>query len=336
VTRAALGHLGFALIVGVVFGLSPQTSTHPRYSLIGGGLAAAATFAFCRWRARGRSEPARFATLARPAASVWLALAAAGAVFAPTVVWLVDCWRENIFHNSHGIFVPLLMAMLARARLRRDPDAREESSAAGFAFVAAGLALAVLDAGLRTRYLAAVGVVLFLPGLSLLLLGRRRTRALALPLALGIFLLPVPNVLASPLGLREATAIGMARVLHWLGVPALVDDTLFVLPGDAVYLVSDNCAGFQLLLAGLAMATLLAFTGGSRARTLGIFAMVLPLVVLANVLRSALLLALTFFVGPHVLQVALVHGGTGVLAFWLVVFGLLALADRRALAAAFA
>jgi len=182
-----------------------------------------------------------------------------------------------------------------------------------------------------TRWLSVLGLILFLPGLSLLLLGAAHTRRLALPLTLGIFLIPVPNVFASPLGLRAITAHGTEALLSLSSFPVVLDFLRFDLADGKSYLVSDNCAGFQLLLAGLAMAVTFASTTGSPVRRALLFVAVLPLTVAANALRSALLVGLAASVGSHVLEVPLVHGGTGVFAFWIVFAGMLALADWRGL-----
>ena len=46
--------------------------------------------------------------------------------------------------------------------------------------------------GIRSELMSAVGLVLILPGLSLLLLGARRTRLSALPLLIAAMMLPIP------------------------------------------------------------------------------------------------------------------------------------------------
>lgn len=337
--RSTRRDAAIAAAVGVALGLGPLTSTHRSASIAGGVLAAAVVFAWRRRRgarARRRGESFDSRVLAPPPPAVWLALLLFAVVFAPTGAWLIGRWSVSIFHNSYGLLIPLLMVALAHGALARDAETAEEASPWGFAFLVVGLALAAADSGLGTHQLSVLGLITCLPGLSLLLLGARRTRALALPLALGIFLVPLPNVLATPLGLREITAAVAEPLLRAGGVPVLVDHLRLSLPSGDHYLVSDNCAGLQLLPAGLALALVLAGQARSRARAALLLVAALPLAIAANVVRSALLLALVHHAGSHLLQVPLVHGATGILAFWGLVAALLALAGpglaRRALA----
>ena len=337
--RSLRRDLGFAAAFGLVLALGPHTSTHLSVSVAGGVAVTALVFAIRRWlRARATSRGVAWDPPVFSSAPgwVWAALALSVAVFAPTIGWLVQHWGASVFQNSYGLFIPLLMALLGLSALRRDPDPRESSSAWGFAFVVLGLGLVAVDSGLRTRFLSVLGLIVYLPGLSLLLLGARRTRRLLLPLALGLFLMPLPNLFASPLGLRETTAVGAEWLLRGIGVAASLDHVRIALPSGEHYLVSDNCAGFQLLPAGFALAAVLAASTRSNVRRALLLLSVVPLALVVNMVRSALLLAFLHFAGARYLQVPLVHGASGVLAFWMLVIALLALADLRGLRKAFA
>src|SRR5262249_38522473 len=155
---------------------------------------------------------------------------------------------------------PLFMVLLARHTLRRDASPLEESSAWGLAFLLTGLALAVLEAGIGSHYLDAVGLVLVLPGLSLLLLGAPRTRAIALPPALGVFLVPLPPSLERFVWLSEASAAVASRLLHALHYPVIFNQTLVRLDSARVISITQNCSGASTLYAGIAFATMAAAT----------------------------------------------------------------------------
>ena len=224
------------------------------------------------------------------------------------------------------------MVVLARRTLRRDSPPETEgpetkASPWGFALLGAGLALAVVDAGIRTHYLSALGLVLCLPGLSLLLLGARRTRALALPFVLGVFLVPLPPNLATALDLPLATAFGMEPVLELIGVPVLREGTLITLPSD-IYGVSERCSGLAAFYAGLALAVLFAATTRSWPRRVLLLLAPWPAAVLANVLRSSALVALSHHFGIGVLNTAW-HGFSGIAAFWLTLALVAAVAGPR-------
>jgi exosortase len=220
------------------------------------------------------------------------------------------------------------MALLARSALRRDAGEAPEASAWGFALLVPALALLVVDAGLRSGTLSAVGLVLALPGLSLLLLGARRTRLLAFPLALGVFLVPIPSGLEDPLGFASASAALVDPIVDALGVEAHRHQTAFRLSTGWLG-IGGNCSGIATLHAGVALAGLFAFTARSRARSLLLLGLVVPIVLLVNAARLVGLVLLCERQGMGVLGTPL-HGLSGIAVFWLVVGALWLLADRPA------
>lgn len=318
--------MGFSALVGSLFALSPLTGAARLLPSLALGAVAGGGMLLARMR---RPLPAPVArTWAMPAPSALAVLALAALLFAPTLAWLYGQYTTSVWRNGHGLFVPFFMILLARSALRRDPSSDEESSAWGFAFLLPALALVVADAGVRSHYLSAFGLVLALPGLSLLLLGARRTRLIALPLALGIFLIPAPPSAEDALYLTLSTAIATDPIVEVLGLPVFRHQSLLRLP-DGVLSVGQNCSGLSALHAGFAFAALLAGTGRSLARGLLLLLLVYPVVVALNALRSVALVALTLRYGFEVLHLP-IHGLSGIGVFAGVLFVLWFCADRKA------
>jgi exosortase len=332
-SRATRRNLALALVVGLAVGASPHTSAHRILpSAVGGALAAAAAFV---WRQRsGRGERPPVLRLGRRSWLLAALLLVSGLAFAPTLTHLLRIYTHSIWWNGHGLFVPLVMASLAAAILRREGPGEESASPWGLALLALALGLAVVDAGPQSVVLGVLGLVLFPVALSLLVLGPRRTRALALPLALGSFLLPLPTSVASFVALPEATAVGVGAVFETLGVPVSRSHAVLWLPSQT-FGVSDNCSGFSALYAGLGFALLLAGCGRSPARAVLLLLALWPLTWLANVARTSVVLAVCERFGIGFLDTAL-HGLSGIAAFWLVMLGLWLLSDRGAVRRAFA
>jgi exosortase len=330
-TRPGRGDLAFAALVGVLFALSPLTGrTRILPSIVLGAAAAAVVLAARMRRGLRPADAPSGPTLSRPALPVIGVLALTAIVFAPTFYWLYEALTESVWRNGHGLFVPLFMVLLARHRLRRDPIRGEESSAWGFAWLVPALVLAVADAGIGSLYLSAIGLVLALPGLSLLLLGARRTRAIALPLALGVLLVPLPTLIEDAVGLRTATAALAKPMLEWVGAPVVFHQTQVRLPNGG-FSLSDNCSGFAALTASFAFAALLAATARSRVRGALLLLAVYPAVAFVNGARAAalVLLVMRYGEGPIMLTTP-VHGLSGIGVFIAVLGGLWLCADRAA------
>jgi exosortase len=320
--------LALAATAGLVFAVSPFTPDERAPSAAGGF---ALGLALLAWRLRRGSpvwrEPAAAATaVGRHALLGAGCLLLCLAAFAPTLQWMYREWTVSIWVNDHGLFVPFVMAWLAHKKLRDHAGDAEESSAWGFLPLTAGLALSVLDANAQSRYLAALGLLLALPGLSLLLLGRRRTWAIRTPLLLGVLLLPVPFSLVAPLGLRTFTAGSVLQLLHLLGLSALREGTLIHMPPAHNFVVADACSGANTLWAALAMALVLAVTNPSTWRRVALLIFAPLLAISANLLRVTLLVLLTRWLGTELLDTP-IHEATGGATFlgvlgplWLVAY----------------
>jgi exosortase len=258
--------------------------------------------------------------------AAWLLLFAV--IFAPTVYWLWQRWTMSVWHNTHGALIPFVVAYLVRDSLRRDESREESSSAWGFLFLVTGLLLVVVDSAIRTQLLAAFGLVLCLPGLSLLLLGARRTRQLAFPLTLAFFMLPIPAAFVQRvmLLLREISAVGAAELLSLVGVPVLREHTMLHLSGSSL-MVADACSGFSTLYSAVTMALLLAYLTPSRIRRVVILAAAAPAAIIANVLRCAALSLMVQGWGTEFLETWL-HPFTGLASFGLALAVLMMLAGR--------
>jgi exosortase len=319
--------LALAALAGVVMAASPLVPQHWLGSLAAGLVTGGAVLA---WRL---TRPARPEAPASPARRlrVPLLVGAAGmlwlAVFGTNWVWLYHQWTTSVWSNEHGIFVPFAVAYLVQRTLREDArPAHEEASPWGLPLVAFGAALAVLDLSIRSGYVGTVGLLLTLPGLSLSLLGPRRTRSLALPLAASWLMLPIPRTLATDMQLRHITASCVEWLLDSLGYTVLREATVLHLP-ERTFVISDACSGFATLYAAVSVAFVLACIshGHSRRALLMLAAPLLALV--ANVARVLILVLLTYHFGDWFID-SFFHPASGVATFVIVLFGLLAIAGR--------
>lgn len=246
-----------------------------------------------------------------------LAAALLAFVYLPTIRWLCERWTMSVWQHAHGAIVPPIVGYLCWSRLRgrwREPADRE---GLGLLLVVPALGLHALDAGLRTQILSAISLVLILPGLSLLLLGLRRTREIAFPLAATSFMLPLPLALLEPvhLALRSIAVECAARILPILGLTALREGHLLALPESSL-LVADACSGFSTVYASVTLAFLLAYWTDSPWRRVAVLATAVPVAIGANAVRVVLLALAVHHYGTQITE-TWVHTGSGVLTFML-------------------
>jgi len=331
--RVGAKDLLIAALGGATVGVSPFTPNELAPSLVAGILTGGALLGY---RIMSQVSPADAASTDAPPResplvppSVAVAFALYLAVIGPTVMWVFELWTSSIWLNGHGIFIPWLCAYLGLAALRGDPDTSSDSSAWGFAFFVPGLLLIVADSGIGSGYLAVVGLLLTFPGLTLLLLGARRTQRLAVPLTASLLMFPVPNILASHLYLRQITAWGVHPFLEELGMAVYRENTV-IHTAKYAFVVTDACSGFATLYASVATAAILACYCRTHSRRILVVLAAVPLALVANIVRVSLLVVITNWLGSDILETP-VHEASGVATFVVVLFGLFTLAGQTQL-----
>lgn len=236
-------------------------------------------------------------------------------LYAPTVAFLWERWTMSVWHNAHGALVPPVVAYLIYNDLKGFKGTPAQGSAWGFVLLLPALLVHAIDAGMHTQLLAAVSIVVALPGLSLLLIGIDRTKAIAFPLLFLLAALPIPLGMTEQIHmqLRQIATAATAWTVPWLGIPVFAEGTTLHLSTGPLQ-ITDACSGFSTLYAAAAVALLTAYsTPGWRRRALVLIAAA-PLAIGANILRVVSLTALTVWSGPEILD-TFIHPLSGMLTF---------------------
>ena len=246
---------------------------------------------------------------------LWLVLAALVVLYAPTVAWLWDRWTMSVWHNAHGMLIPIVVAYFVRDELSRYEGPAEPGSVWGFAWLVPALLMHVFDVAMHTQLLSAASIVVALPGLSLLFLGRGRTRAILFPLLFLAFMLPIPLGVTERLhlALRHLTAAGVSEFLAVMGVPIFLEN-LTLQSGESRLFVADACSGFSTLYAALTVACLTAYFCPVPWRRAAVLLAAAPIAIGANILRVALLVMLVRWYGEGILDTS-AHELSGILTF---------------------
>lgn len=330
-SRANVREVALAAVITVVIALGPLTPNELGPSLlIGAAVAGVVAFWRLQRRSSSASDEVGETSLQIVPLLGWLGLAALWATaFLPTLRWLGFQWTYSVWANDHGIFMPFIIGYLVWNILRQDQETRPESSALGLPLLGVGILASLVDVFAGTKYLGMAGLLVSLPGLSLLLLGRRRTRMLGVPLVLSLLMTPVPISLAGHLYLRFATAAAVEPLIRAIGTPVLREDTVLRL-SSGTFVVANACSGFSTLYASIAVALVLAFLTRSTSRRILMLLLAPLLAIAANIVRVLSLVLIAHFFGQWTLETPL-HEATGVAAFVVVLVGLFTIAKEPAL-----
>ncbi|MGH7911001.1 MAG: exosortase/archaeosortase family protein [Candidatus Dormibacteraceae bacterium] len=256
---------------------------------------------------------------ALPAA--FLVVAVAVAVL-PVVLHALDAWWSDS-ELSFGFAVPPIAAALAWLRRPRADAGGAGVGGSWLGLLPLGLGLVLLLAGTRIgiHAIAALGVLPAGLGLAWLLGGRVWVRSLSIPLVLLTGALALFRGLLSPLGfaLQQASATGAAAIAGTIGLPVTQVGVNLYAP-HVHLVVAEACSGMDSLLALLCLGGVVAgLAPGSRWRRGLLLLFVLPVILIANVLRITLVLFLGGSLG------ALVEEGLGHAALSAILFGTSAL-----------
>jgi len=215
-------------------------------------------------------------------------------LFGPTWLELVAHALRHELH-SHVLLIPLVSVYLIYLKRSTLSGRWQSSWAAGFAWVACGLLVMFVvspqvSVSLSVNDFLAVRVAALLMtgfGLILLVVGWPRTRLLLFPVAVLVFMIPLPD--AAVAGLEDLLVVASARVSHGLflvsGVPIFRDGQSLQIPG-VVLEVARECSGIRsswvLFITSSIAAYLFLSTPWRRG---ALMALVIPLGILRNAVR---------------------------------------------------
>ncbi len=241
-------------------------------------------------------------------------------VFVSPLTALVRHALDEELH-SHILLIPLISLYLGReqwkGRLERDRKSAL-AGAGGLALLAVLVWLAPWALGFagglsfndRIAHRVAVFLLSAVAG-GFLFLGAARMRQLAFPAAFLVFMIPLPDLLVAGAEdlLMRGSAWAARFALELAGVPVFRSGQVLEVPG-AVLEVARECSGIRstlvLLITTLVAGWLFLRSPGHR---LLLVAIVLPLGILRNAFRIAVLGTLCMHRGPQVLDSWIHHHG---------------------------
>jgi exosortase len=194
----------------------------------------------------------------------------------------------------------------------------------GLCLIVPALLAYLLAWRLGIHALAGVAVSPLLLGVIVYLYGVRAGRVLAFPVGFLIFGLGVYRGLLDTVGfaLQGITASGATFLAHSVGV-AVQRDGLILTSDRFAFVVAEACSGMSSLVSLLALAALWTFGArGPLAGRLTVVAATVPLVVLANSTRVALVLIVASQFGQDA-ALGFFHGASSLILFGIALAGLM-------------
>ena len=254
-----------------------------------------------------------------------LALCAAALValaYGNVLLWLWRAWTTDPYFG-HGLLVAPVAAFFAWRS--RDAFMIDETQTPSALRLLATLPAALLYVGgivYHETFLLAYSLVALLAGVAIVLLGIGRARAVAWPLGLLLFAIPPPGLVAVGATLQWIAVGSASVVMRAFGAP-FEQDGLILSAGGATFEVAPLCSGLSgcisILFAGSVLAALSPLRPRGRAL---LVALAVPLVLLANAIRIALLVVVGARYGTGASE-GILHATSDVVLFLLALAALI-------------
>lgn len=220
-------------------------------------------------------------------------------LYFPVMTKLVhDWWGDPNF--SHGFLIPPLAGYLIWQRKEKLVATPARPSNWGLLIAVAAAALLFLGSLGAELFLTRVSLVLMLAALLVFFAGWKGLSLLAVPLAVLLLMIPVPQVVFNQVAFPlQLTASRFASgCLSSLGVPVLREGNLILLPNNVTLEVVEACSGIRSLMSLLSLGVAYSyFFESSLAVRWILIGATIPIAVMANGLRITGTGVLTYLVG---------------------------------------
>jgi exosortase len=236
------------------------------------------------------------------------------ALWTPTLAQMVHAWRVDTY-AGHGMFVPLFSALIAWIERDRLRAAAASGHPAGLVLVTTGVAALGLGHLVGSLPLQGFSLVAAVAGVVAWWFGWACLRVAAFPVVFLVLMVPLPRVAVEAVTLElQLFAAGFAAgALRLLGIPVYQTGIVIELPALTLQ-VAEVCNGLRFLMALLVLTVAFAqVTQRTLGRKIVLTAMAIPIAILANATRVAVIGLAVELVGPQAASGAIHHAiGKGV------------------------
>ena len=248
-----------------------------------------------------------------------------GVIFFPTLVSMAGRFTAADSYYSHGFLIPPLSAFLIWRKRKALKALPIEPSPIGLWVLSGGLLLHVISSLLKLNFGSYLAIVIVLQGLGLYLFGKKINRLVLFPIALLLFMIPLPGVviIGTSFRMKMFAARASTYLINLIGISAIRDGSILFLPNGGQLMIGDPCSGLRSLISLLALGALFTqFVNGSRLKKQALFLSSIPIALLSNMLRIIMLAWVTYVYGEQA-AMGFFHDFSGLLVFVFAFLGLI-------------
>lgn len=242
---------------------------------------------------------------------IGFAAAAAILAFFPGLRFMVATW-DQVEEYSYGYFIPVISAFLIWQKSDQLRKFNLRGSWAGLLLVWVALGLGALGDLSAVRLFSQYGFIVALFGLSVCVIGWRGTRIIAVPLAILVFMIPLPQFLLRELSQQlqlVSSELGVA-LIRLLGISVFLEGNVIDL-GSYKLQVVEACSGLRYLFPLMVLGFLAAyFFQGAWWKRAVIVLSTIPLTIVINSLRIGVIGATVEYWGSSMAE-GLLHDFEG-------------------------
>lgn len=250
--------------------------------------------------------------------ALWSGLPAAFLIgYLPVWQHLVSAWATNDDYSHGFAIVPLTIYIFWSKRKALMAKVKKGSNI-GLLIVIVSLLLNLLASAGEIQTLRALTMLPFLSGTVLYFFGFTVFRMSLFPLALLVFMIPIPaQILAAltvPLQLIVTKISGM--LARAIGIPLLLQGNLIQIPGQTFEVV-QACSGLRSIMTLVTLGAFMGyFTLQRNWQRAVLLVAALPIAIVVNIVRVFAMVAFSFFVEIDLTQGA-AHTSVGLIVFML-------------------
>jgi len=233
-------------------------------------------------------------------------------------------WRSS--EQSHGPFVLAVVLYIFWSLRTELLQARTPRLAVpGWAMLIAGLLLYMLGVWTKVAVIEGASNLPIVAGGLWIMGGPALVRRMWFPLMYLLLAIPIPSYLlgSSTAVLKQFVSQAAEGLLYALGYPVARTGVVLTV-GQYQLLVADACSGMNSILSLTAVGLLFTFIArpAQRWHATLLVAAILPIAVLANIIRVTILCLITYHLGDEAGQ-GFLHESAGILMFVVAVFSLI-------------